>query len=63
VSTSRKPSETRQELEKALRRLVPSRPGSAGEETTGLTALAGVGGLASGFLWGWVRGRRGRSAK
>lgn len=51
------PTATRRELEAKIRRLLPRRDGPA-EESSAVTAGAGVGGLLVGYAWGWVRGRR-----
>jgi hypothetical protein len=58
----REQSATRRELEEKLRALVPSRAGSA-KPSNPVVAGAGLGGLLSGFAWGWLRGRRRRSGR
>ncbi len=54
-------SQTRQDLEAALRRLLPTKGASDSSDRSAITALAGVGGVVSGFLWGWMRSRRRRA--
>lgn len=58
----REESATRRELEEKIRALLPVRPG-AGKPSNPVVAGAGLGGLLSGFVWGWLRGRRGRSGR
>ncbi len=48
----------RQDLERAVRDLVPSTRVRAWAEDPATSALAGVGGLLSGFVWGFWRARR-----
>jgi membrane associated rhomboid family serine protease len=58
-------SPVRRELEQSIRallpdpvtakRLFPSEPSAA--------AAAGLGGLLTGYVWGWFRGRRARARK
>ncbi|MHB1087957.1 MAG: hypothetical protein ACYC19_04235 [Acidimicrobiales bacterium] len=59
------PSATRRELEQSIRELIPtSLPGQgtlSSQKST--TAAAGVGGLFTGYIWGWIRGRRARKKK
>jgi hypothetical protein len=58
-------SETRRELEKHVRALVPKRAqvgNSIASSRPGVAAL-GVGSVMTGYVWGWVRGRRGRKRK
>ncbi|MFI5035275.1 MAG: hypothetical protein ACHQFZ_03615 [Acidimicrobiales bacterium] len=59
----RQPSATRRELEEKIRALIPVRLGGAAKPTNPVVAGAGVGGLLSGFVWGWLRGRRGRAER
>lgn len=61
----REHSETRRELEASIRSLIPtSLPLKFGEaKKSPLVAGAGVGGLLSGYAWGWLRGRRGRKKR
>ena len=55
-------SATRQQLEDAVRALLPSTSGiperirSASSSTAGV----GLGGLVTGYVWGWLRGHRSR---
>ncbi len=55
-------SETRRDLERSIRELLPEqsslRKVVAGETPT--MAAVGVGGLFTGYVWGWLRGRRSR---
>lgn len=53
---------TRRELERSLRALVPERTSLGGSLTSSKSsvAAAGFGGLVTGYLWGWIRGRRAR---
>ena len=55
----REQSATRRELEEKLRALVPAHLGEAATSNP-VVAGAGLGGLLSGFVWGWFRGRRRR---
>ncbi len=58
-------SETRRELERKIRSLIPDQvtaPRSF-QDAKANGAAAGVGGLFTGYLWGWMRGRRARRAK
>jgi hypothetical protein len=55
----REQSATRRELEERLRALLPTRLGGAATSNP-VVAGAGLGGLLSGFVWGWLRGRRRR---
>lgn len=52
----------RRDLETAIRSLVPSRDDLKVPSLSQgpATALAGVGGLLTGYVWGWLRGRRSR---
>jgi hypothetical protein len=58
-------SETRRELEKHVRSLLPKEGkigNSIGNSRQGVAAL-GVGSVMTGYVWGWIRGRRGRKKK
>jgi hypothetical protein len=58
----REQSATRRELEEKIRALLP--PGLGGAKPSSpVVAGAGVGGLLSGFVWGWLKGRRGRARR
>jgi hypothetical protein len=59
----REQSATRRELEEKIRALLPTRLGGAVKQTSPVVASAGLGGLLSGFVWGWLKGRRGRSGR
>jgi hypothetical protein len=53
---------TRQQLEASVRSLLP-RTGDIPERIRSAkssTAGVGVGGLVTGYVWGWMRGRRSR---
>jgi len=55
-------SATRQELERSIRSLLPDqlslkKPGALQSPNT---AAVGLGGLFTGYVWGWIRGRRSR---
>ncbi|MDH2903139.1 MAG: hypothetical protein PXZ08_04210 [Actinomycetota bacterium] len=53
---------TRQQLEDSVRSLLPRAhviPVRI-REAKPTTASAGLGGLVTGFVWGWLRGRRSR---
>jgi hypothetical protein len=58
-------SATRQQLEDSVRALlprtdaIPERIRAAKASTAG----AGVGGLVTGYVWGWLRGRRSRQRR
>jgi hypothetical protein len=50
---------TRDELEAAVRRLLPKAEAQSGEhDEQGVAAASGIGGALAGFLWGYWRGRR-----
>ncbi|MBW4030248.1 MAG: hypothetical protein HIU57_06165 [Acidobacteria bacterium] len=53
---------TRQQLEEAVRALLPRTSEISGRlrRASSSTAGAGVGGLVTGYAWGWLRGRRSR---
>ncbi|MGC8498898.1 MAG: hypothetical protein ACP5OV_05295 [Acidimicrobiales bacterium] len=51
-------STTRRDLERAVRDLVPSTQIRAWRDDPATTALAGAGGLVTGFVWGFWRARR-----
>ena len=61
----REQSETRKELEQSVRSLLPEDI-SLGEKADGETpniAAIGLGGLFTGYLWGWMRGRKSSKAQ
>jgi hypothetical protein len=61
----REQSETRKELEQSVRSLLPEDI-SLGEKADGETpniAAIGLGGLFTGYLWGWMRGRKSSKAR
>ena len=61
----REQSETRTELEQSVRSLLPEDI-SLGEKADGETpniAAIGLGGLFTGYLWGWMRGRKSSKAR
>lgn len=55
-------AQTRRELEASLRSLLPKHSKIGGSLTSAkpTVATAGLGGVLSGYVWGWVRGRRSR---
>lgn len=57
-------SPTRRELEASIRQLLPeeltNRSLSSQKPTV---AAVGLGGLMTGYLWGWIRGRRARARR
>ncbi|MBW4077585.1 MAG: hypothetical protein HIU84_03555 [Acidobacteria bacterium] len=59
------PSATRRELEQSIRELIPTSrsPQSPLATQKSTTAAVGVGGLFTGYVWGWLRGRRSRKKK
>ena len=61
--TDRSPA--RRELEESLRALLPTQAEIKGltARQTPTTAIAGVGGLLTGYAWGWIRGRRSRKRR
>jgi hypothetical protein len=58
----REPSTTRRELEARIRSLVPDQLQVGDSLTSSKPAIAalGVGGVMTGYVWGWFRGRRSR---
>jgi hypothetical protein len=58
----RERSAARRELEASLRSLLPDRVqvGNSIATSKPATAAVGLGGVVTGYLWGWVRGRRAR---
>jgi len=58
-------SETRRELETSLRSMLPKQGqiGNSIASSRPAVAALGVGGVVTGYVWGWVRGRRGRKAR
>ncbi len=59
----KEPSPTRRELEAKIRALLPAGLGGGAKPSNPVVAGAGLGGLLSGFVWGWLRGRRGRAGR
>jgi hypothetical protein len=58
-------SATRRELEASLRAFLPDEV-QIGNSLTGskpAVAALGVGGVMTGYVWGWIRGRRSRKKK
>ncbi len=53
-------SATRRDLERSLREIVPANPLTIRTDDPADTAIAGVGGLLLGYVWGFWRGRRSR---
>ncbi len=55
-------AETRRELEASLRSLLPERTqiGASLISAKPAAAAVGLGGVVSGYVWGWIRGRRSR---
>lgn len=55
-------AQTRCELEASLRSLLPARTqlGASITSSKPAAAAAGLSGVLSGYLWGWIRGRRSR---
>ncbi len=58
-------SETRRELERSIRALIPDQLTAPTKMISQRpeSARAGVGGLLTGYVWGWMRGRRARRTK
>jgi len=54
-------SATRRDLERSLREVVPSSPLTIRSDDPADAAIAGVGGLLIGYIWGFWRGRRTRA--
>lgn len=56
----RQHAETRRELEASLRSLLPEHAQIGGSLTSSKPTVAAVGlsGVATGYVWGWIRGRR-----
>jgi hypothetical protein len=62
MSDPRHHSATRRQLEDSVRALLP-RPEDVPariRNASSSTASVGLGGLFTGYLWGWMRGRRSR---
>lgn len=59
------PSATRRELEQSIRDLLPGDFPSSGALASqkSTTAAVGLGGLFTGYVWGWLRGHRSRKKK
>lgn len=54
---------TRDELEAAIRRLLPKTVAPRGDhDEQGVAAASGIGGALAGFLWGYWRGRRNKKS-
>lgn len=53
-------SATRRDLERTLREVVPANPLTIRSDDPADAAIAGVGGLLLGYVWGFWRGRRTR---
>jgi hypothetical protein len=55
-------SDTRQQLENSVRALLPRQRGIPAKirNAKSSTAGAGLGGLVTGYVWGWLRGHRSR---
>jgi len=53
---------TRQQLEASVRALLPRRSDIPAKirDAKSSTASVGIGGLVTGYAWGWLRGRRSR---
>ncbi len=56
-------STTRRDLERTLREVVPAHPLAIRTDDPADAAIAGVGGLLVGYVWGFWRGRRTRPKK
>jgi len=58
-------SETRKELEQSVRSLLPEDVslGEKADEETPNIAVIGLGGLFTGYLWGFFRGRKSGKAR
>lgn len=56
----REQSATRKELEASLRSFLPERTqiGKSLTSSKPTVAAVGLGGAATGYVWGWLRGRR-----
>ncbi|HEY5104304.1 MAG TPA: hypothetical protein VII65_04590 [Acidimicrobiales bacterium] len=56
------PSHTRRELEASLRSILPEQAQMGGSMTSAKPTVAavGLGGMVTGYFWGWIRGRRAR---
>ena len=61
----REQSETRKELEQSVRSLLPEdiSLGEKSDDETPNIAAIGLGGLFTGYLWGWMRGRKSSKAR
>lgn len=59
------PSSTRKELETSLRSFLPESAQIGNSLTSSKPAVAavGFGGVATGYVWGWLRGRRSRKKR
>jgi hypothetical protein len=58
-------SQTRRDLERAVRTLIPSELTTTKtmNHNAPLGAATGVGGLLTGYVWGWLRVRKSRHAR
>jgi hypothetical protein len=58
-------SATRRQLEASIRSLLPGELNlsSAVKSEPPTVAAVGLGGLMTGYVWGWFRGRRSRSGR
>ncbi|HEY5265431.1 MAG TPA: hypothetical protein VIJ40_01325 [Acidimicrobiales bacterium] len=56
------PSRTRRELEASLRSILPehTQMGTSMTSSKPTVAAVGLGGVMTGYFWGWIRGRRAR---
>lgn len=56
------PTSTRRELEASLRSFLPEQTkiGTSLSESKPTVAAVGLGGVVTGYVWGWFRGRRSR---
>lgn len=58
-------AQTRRELEASLRSLLPGQTQIGKSLSSGkpASAVAGLTGAVSGYVWGWIRGRRSRKKR
>lgn len=59
------PSNARRELEASLRSILPehAQMGNSMTSSKPTVAAVGLGGVITGYCWGWVRGRRARKKR